>query len=206
MIETLSSTPTPASRSTHARRSARASSSANVSRRSPQTMATRSGRSSATVRHARAKDRSVTSRLCFFFELFLAPPVPLQAAVERGEDRVVVPRESLVYSLLEQHAHDRVERLVLLGEVGARPVVGNRLEPGPAGCVRPQGLAHRVVAPRLERLHLGQPLPRLAHTAGAQPARDREVAVADETVSVGVAGVEDLDAGLDVFGLRAVGT
>ena len=46
----------------HARQARRPGrrSSPKVSRRSPHTMATRSGRSSATVRHARANDRSVT--------------------------------------------------------------------------------------------------------------------------------------------------
>src|SRR6185369_14768811 len=95
--------------------------------------------------------------------------------------------------------------LVLLGEVRPGATAGDRLEARPSRRVRPQRLAHRVVTPRFERLHLGEPFPRLADTARTQPARDREVAVANETVPVGVAGVEDLDARLHVFGLRAVG-
>src|SRR3954468_6179951 len=60
MIATLSSGPTPASRRTAPSRFARSSRSANVTRCSPHTTARRSGRSAATVCHARAKDRSVT--------------------------------------------------------------------------------------------------------------------------------------------------
>src|SRR3954447_25644471 len=60
MIATLSSGPTPASRRTARSRFARSSRSANVTRCSPHTTARRSGRSAATVCHARAKDRSVT--------------------------------------------------------------------------------------------------------------------------------------------------
>ena len=65
----------------------------------------------------------------------LAATVPREAAVERGEDRVVVAGEPLVHALLEQHAHDRVERLVLLGEVRAGAAVRDRLEACPSGRV-----------------------------------------------------------------------
>src|SRR5260221_1166922 len=42
-------------------------------------------------------------RLSFLLQLLLAAAVPLQAAVERGENRVVVPREALVHALLQQY-------------------------------------------------------------------------------------------------------
>src|SRR5579885_3612332 len=88
--------------------------------------------------------------------------VPAQAALERGEP------------------HDRVERPVALEEVDARPAVAEVLETGEALGARPQRLADRVVLPRLVRLHLREPLPRLAHAARQQELRDRERAVADE--------------------------
>ena len=78
------------------------------------------------------------------------------------------------------------------------------VEARPAGRARPQRLADRVVAPRLVRLHLGEPLPRLADASGEQPLRHREVAVADESVPVVVARVQDLDARLHVLRLRTV--
>src|SRR5262249_49034807 len=60
MIATLSSGPSPAAASTFASRFARSSNSPYVRRRAPQTIAVRSGASSATVRHARANEWSVT--------------------------------------------------------------------------------------------------------------------------------------------------
>src|SRR3954447_21826391 len=115
--------------------------------------------------------------------------MPAQAAFERGEDRVVVLRESLVHGALEKYAHHGVERFVLLDERDARAAVTEVGEPGPAGRTRPERLPDCVIAPRLVRLDLGQPLPRLADPARQQPLRHREVAVADQAVSVLVTGM-----------------
>src|SRR5690606_18581331 len=124
-----------------------------------------------------------------------APPVPLEAALHGSEQLVVVARDLAVHPALEaEAAHPRVERLVRLREVDAGRAVAEILEPGEAGGAGPQRLADRVVAPRLVRLHLGEPLPRLADTARAEDAGHLEGAVAHEALADLVAGVEDLDA------------
>ena len=74
----------------------------------------------------------------------------------------------------------------------------SRLEARPAGRVRPQRLADRVVAPRFVRLHFGEPFPRLADAARAATTWAPGSAVPHEPVPVVVAGMEDLDARVDV--------
>ncbi len=92
--------------------------------------------------------------------------VPPDPALERGEDRVVVVRDPLVDVPLEpEPSHPRVEALVGLGEVDARPTGAEVDEPRVAVGSGPQRLADRVVAPRLVRLDLGEPLPRLPDAA-----------------------------------------
>src|SRR2546430_5283356 len=86
--------------------------------------------------------------------------VPSDAALDGGEQGVVVAREPLVHEALEAEAtHPRVERLVALGEVDARSAIAEVLEALEAFGSRPQRLADGVVAPRLVRLDLGEPLP-----------------------------------------------
>src|SRR5437016_4691177 len=62
----------------------------------------------------------------------LAPlAVPAQAALERGQDRVVVPRDAPVHPALEPDpAHPRVEGLVGLLEVHPGAAVAQVLQPG----------------------------------------------------------------------------
>src|SRR5262249_21447347 len=121
-----------------------------------------------------------------------ALPVPADTAFDCREERVVVAREPLVHVPLEPEApHPRVERLVALGEVDAGAAVPEVREPLEALGPRPEWLADGVVAPRLVQLHLGEPLPRLAHAPRQQKARNGERAVADEPVPDVVAGMED---------------
>src|SRR5262245_8889718 len=68
---------------------------------------------------------------------------------------------------------------------------------------RPQRLADRVVPPRVVRLHLRDPLPRLADAAGAEHLRNGEGAVPHESLAVLVTRAQDVDG--DEVGLRLVG-
>src|SRR5262249_33626017 len=124
----------------------------------------------------------------------LAFAVPADAALDGGEQRVVVAREPLVHEPFEaETAHPWIERLVALGEVDARAAVAEILEALEPFGSRPQRLAHGVLAPRLVRPDLREPPPRLAHSAGEQDARDGERAVAHEAVPDVVAGMQDVD-------------
>src|SRR5262249_57972658 len=103
-------------------------------------------------------------------------PDPL---LDRGlHEAIVVLRDEPVHAALEQGAEDRIERFVGLAEVHPGAAVPEVLEPRPTGGTGPQRLADRVVAPRLVRPHLGEPLPRPAGAAGQEVARDRKVTVA----------------------------
>src|SRR5439155_19268208 len=90
-----------------------------------------------------------------------ALPVPADAALDGGEDGVVVAREAAVHVALEQQPQHRVEGVVRLLEVAAGAAVAEALQPGVAGRRRPERLAYGVVPPGVAGLQLGQPLPRL---------------------------------------------
>ena len=163
----------------------------------------------SSLRHERAVDEQPVRRLAVTPSALasrLALAVPPQPALEGGEDRVVVAARGL----RAPRFSNSTRMIGLNASYSSMNVTRVRPSPRsvsarPAGRVRPQRLADRVVAPRLVRLHLGEPLPRLADAAGQQPLRHREVAVADESVPVVVARMQDLDARVDVLRLRTVG-
>src|SRR4029077_20289546 len=114
-------------------------------------------------------------------------------------EAVVVFGDEPVDAALEQRAQDRVEGFVRLAEVHARAGVAHVFQARPAGGPRPERLADGVIAPRLARLRLCQPLPRASDASGQQVAWHAEMAVPDPTLAGRVAPVEVLDSHVAVL-------
>src|SRR4029450_12848243 len=124
----------------------------------------------------------------------------LDALFDRRLHRaIVVLRDEAMDATLEERAQDRVERLVRLAEVDARATVAEIFQARPSRRPRPQRLADGVVAPRLVRLHLGEPLPRSSDAAGQEIARHAKVTVADAALAGVVTPVEVFDAHVAVL-------